>query len=184
MIVAIAGGLLGLAWNLARERGPEETAPLATSLTSPTLPRTPEIQLHLPLEKFGMLLTREPVAGDAQRAIAGLERQCGEVLASSDEWVLSLAVCEEEQQLLDSLTGSEPIVGELNQSSTTTQLYPLTHPTGRAGIRIGSGAGAAAGRRLICWGFIAAEGTESQTVWFARPRVKLPRTSSPEGHAP
>ncbi len=182
VIVAIAVGLLGLAWRVAGERGLDKAAPPSPLITSPTLPDSPELPLHFPLEKLGMQLTRESVAGDAQHAIADLERKCEEVLASADEWVLSLAISLEEQQLLDSLAGTEPLTGPFTQLSSTVQLFPLTQPTGRAGVR--SGSGAPVGRRLICWGFIAAEGTERQTVWFARPREKLPRTISPEGHAP
>lgn len=182
VITAIVVGLLGLAWRVARQRGLEKTAPHSTSITSPSLPNSPELQLQIPLEKFGMQLTREPVAGDAQQAIADLERKCEEVLASADEWVLSLVVSPEEQKLLDSLAATEPLTGPFTQFTSSVQLFPLTLPTGRAGVR--SGSGAPVGRRLICWGFIAAEGKQGQTVWFARPREKLPRTISPEGHAP
>ena len=180
VIVAIAVGLLGLAWRVAGERGLDKAAPPSPLITSPTLPDSPELQI--PLEKFGMRLTREPVAGEAQQAITDLERKCDEALASADEWVLSLAVSPEEQQLLDSLAATEPLTRPFTQLTSSVQLFPLTQPTGRAGVR--SGSGDAVGRRLICWGFIAAEGKQGQTVWFARPREKLPRTISPEGHAP
>ena len=219
VIVTIAGGLLGLAWRVARERGRQEAAPLASSLAGGQLPETPELQLLLPLEKFGMVLTREPVEGDSQQALAALEQRCTEVLAAADEWVLSLAVSPEEQQLLDSLVGAEPLPGPLDQHMTSVRLFPLTQPTGRAGIRGimptsvpltpalsppvessqnvtpivaereqrpqgDSGTGAAAGRRLICWGFIVSDGAGGHTVWFARPREKLTPSDSQKGHAP
>ncbi len=238
VIVSIASGLLGLAWALARERGRKEAAPLAASSTGPQLSEAPELQLRLPLEKFGMVLTREHVEGNSQQALAALDQRCTEVLAAADEWVLSLAVSPEEQQLLDSLIGTEPLAwdedGErvvfrsakghpfAERKATLWQLFPLTQPTGRAGIRgviptsvpltpalsptveslqnvtpnVGereqeeqspsddSGSSAAAGRRLICWGFIVSDGGDGHTLWFARPREKLPRSVSQKGHAP
>ncbi len=151
VIVAVACGLLGLAWQVARERGRVEEAPLESPLAgdAPSLPETPELLLTLPLEKFSMLLTRQHVEGDSERALAALDQQCREVLAFADEWVLSLAVSPEEQQLLDSLVGTEPLSGEggsvvfrsvkdrpvAERKATLAQLFPLTQPTGRAGIR-------------------------------------------------
>ncbi len=247
VIVVIASGLLGLAWKVARERGRVEEASLESPLSgaTPSLPESPELPLLLPLEKFGMVLTRQPVEGDSERALAALDQQCREVLACADEWVLSLAVSPEEQQLLDSLVATEPLPwdGEsvvfrsakerpfaerkatiqAERKATLTnpsaQLYPLTQPTGRAGIRgmtplggpltpalsppvesspkaesngrereqgpsSGTVTGAAAGRRLICWGFIVSDGAGGHTVWFAQPREKLPRSVAREGHAP
>ena len=111
VIVVIASGLLGLAWKVARERGRVEEASLESPLSgaTPSLPESPELPLLLPLEKFGMVLTRQPVEGDSERALAALDQQCREVLACADEWVLSLAVSPEEQQLLDSLVATEPL---------------------------------------------------------------------------
>ncbi len=222
VIVAMAGGLLGLAWKVARERGREQAAPLASSLAGSPLPEAAKLQLLLPLEKFGMVLTREPVEGNSQQALVALEQRCTEVLAVADEWVLSLAVSPEEQLMLDSLVGAEPLPGPLDQPLAAVRLFPLTQPTGRAGIRepatrnrpltpalsptvessqtvephVGergqegqrprddSGSSAAAGRRLICWGFIVSDGAGGHTVWFARPRDKRPRSDSQKGHAP
>ena len=157
VIVAVACGLLGLAWKVARERGRVEEASLESPLSgaTPSLPESPELPLLLPLEKFGMVLTRQPVEGDSERALAALDQQCREVLASADEWVLSLAVSPEEQQLLDSLVGTEPLP-EIEASTSvvfrsakerpfaerkatltgpSVRLFPLTQPTGRAGVR-------------------------------------------------
>ena len=183
VIVVIACGLLGLAWRVAREGGRTDEEPKGSlSATDPPMPESPELQLLLPLEKFGMVLTRQHVDGHSEQALAVLDQRCQEVLAAADDWVLSLAVSPEEQQLLDSLVGTEPLPGSSNQSPPLAQLYPLTQPTGRAGIRDGSGA--AAGRRLICWGFIVSDGADGYSVWFAQPREKLPRSVSREGHAP
>ena len=137
VIVAVAGGLLGLAWQVARQRGRVEEAPLGSPLAGATspLPEPPELQLTLPIEKFGMVLTRQHVEGDSVQALAALDQRCREVLASADEWVLSLAVSPEEQQLLDSLAGTEPLPG------SSAQLFPLTQPTGRVGIRVSTSMG-------------------------------------------
>ena len=183
VIVVIACGLLALAWRVARKNGRADEAPSGSlSSTAPPMSESPELQLLLPLEKFGMVLTRQHVDGHSEQALAVLDQRCREVLASADDWVLSLAVSPEEQQLLDALVGTEPLPGSRNQSPPLAQLYPLTQPTGRAGIRDDSGA--AAGRRLICWGFIVSDGAGGSTVWFAQPREKLPRSVSREGHAP
>ncbi len=143
VIVAVAGGLLGLAWQVARQRGRVEAAPLGSPLAGATspLPETPELQLKLPIEKFGMVLTRQHVEGDSVQALAALDQRCREVLASSDEWVLSLAVSPEEQQLLDSLTGTEPLPGPPDLPWPSAQLFPLTQPTGRVGIRVSTSMG-------------------------------------------
>ncbi len=155
VIVAVAGGLLGLAWQVARQRGRVEEAPLGSPLAGATspLPETPELQLTLPIEKFGMVLTRQHVEGDSVQALAALDQRCREVLASADEWVLSLAVSPEERQLLDSLAGTEPLPGngsvvfrsakerpfaerKATLPGPSAQLFPLTQPTGRVGIRV------------------------------------------------
>lgn len=223
VIVAIAAGLLGLAWWVARDRGRKGAAPLATSVPDTPGPETPELQLLLPLEKFGMVLTREHVDGRAEQAVTALDQRCRKVLAAADEWVLSLAVSPEEQQLLDSLDQVEPLPGPPGSFASSAQLFPLHRPTGRAGVRQSavegallapaliptikpslavepsagereqlepapakeeSASAAPAGRRLICWGFIVSDGAEGHTVWFARPRDKLPRSVSQKGHAP
>ncbi len=240
VIVVIACGLLGLAWRVTRDSGRADQAPRGSlSSTGRQMPDSPELQLLLPLEKFGMVLTRQHVEGNSEQALAVLDQRCREVLASADDWVLSLAVSPEEQQLLDSLVGTEPlsdtetsprvVVVSENERSFAEQkttlpghaawLFPLTRPTGRAGVRgdvlrgaplipafsppvesspkaepnggerepsllADIGTGAATGLRLICWGFIVSEGAGGNTVWFAQPREKLPRSVSREGHAP
>lgn len=225
VIVAIAGGLLGLAWNLASERGRKAAAMLAASSPGTPLPETLERPLLIPLEKSGMVLTREHVDGPAEQALAALDQRCREVLATDDEWVLSLAVSPEEQQLLDSLVLAEPLPGPHAPLASSAQLFPLHRPAGRAGVRervtygarlaliitppeitppeitppvapsarepkqpapfqAEAGSGAAAGRRLICWGFIVSDGAGGHTVWFARPRDKLARSVSQKGHVP
>ncbi len=218
VIVTIAAGLLALAGQVASQRGREEATPLANSLDGNQLPDTPELQLLLPLEQFGMVLTREHVEGHSEQALVALEQRCAEVLTAADEWVLSLVVSSEEEQLLNSLVGTESLPGPLDQPKTSVRLFPLTQPTGRAGVRgitptghpvtpavessqtakqnMGereqeeqspsddSGSGALAGRRLICWGFIVSDGAGGHTVWFARPREKLPRSVLQEGHVP
>jgi hypothetical protein len=153
VIVVIACGLLGLAWRVTRERLQVEEVSRGSPLAGGSLPspETPELSLTLPLEKYGMGLTRQHVEGDSQQALAALDQQCREVLASAEEWVLSLAISPEEQQLLDSLGGLKPLpdieavprVGSRSASerpfaprkATLAQLYPLTQPTGRAGVR-------------------------------------------------
>ena len=163
VIVVIACGLLGWAWQVARERGRVAEAPRESSLTgaTPSLPESPQLQLLLPLEKFGMVLTRQHVEGSSEQALAALDQRCREVLASADEWVLSLAVSPEEQQLLDSLAKTEPLSdieaatsvvfrsakerpfaerqstlpGPSDPSKPSAHLFPLTQPSGRAGVR-------------------------------------------------
>ena len=276
VIVGLACGLLSLAWQLAVHRQP---LAVPRSAADSVLPDTPELQLLLPLERSGMVLSRESVPGGSQLAIEHLERKCREVFAESDSWVLSLAVSDEERRLLEQINGVSPISCDSNPGSAETRLYPLTHPTGRMGIRVSvphvaqvkqfttearrhgerqvsgesawsaepfqrrnttrdesaplfamravrhsleprtalrsqffsvppclrgksrldgqptwrlhalgilepAGPGAAPGGRLLCWGFILSEGTESQTVWFARPREKLPPSAPREGPAP
>ena len=184
VIVLVAWGLLAVAWHVARTRGRAEEVLLATSGAAPLQPESPELQFPLPLETFGMVLTRQHVKGEAAQALATLDRRCREALASADEWVLSLAVSPEEQRLLDSLAGTEPLPAPSDQTAPSAPLFPLTQPIGRAGVRGGNGSGAATGRRLICWGFILSDGAEGYTVWFAQPREKLPRSVAREGHAP
>ena len=55
VIIGIACGLLGLAWQVGRESLP----PLARSSAELAHPDTPELQLLLPLERIGMVLSRE-----------------------------------------------------------------------------------------------------------------------------
>lgn len=181
VIVGLACGLLALAWQVApRPQTPSSTMFAADS----ALPDTPELQLFLPLERSGMVLSRESVPGGSQLAIDSLERKCREVLAESNLWVLSLAVSDEERQLLERIDDASPLTFDSAPGSSEPGIYPLTHPTGRMGIREPASAGAAPGRRLLCWGLIMSEGTESQTVWFVRPREKLPTSAPREGSAP
>jgi len=180
VIIGMACGLLGLAWQVGREAQP----PLARSSAELAHPDTPELQLLLPLERIGMLLSRKSIPGAPTLAIDDLERKCREVLSESDHWVISLAISPEEQHLLETIAGESPISRGVELSAAQLPIYPMTHPTGRVGVREAAalaGNAAASGRRLLCWGFILAEGTESQTVWFARPRHKL---SSSDSQAP
>ncbi len=184
VIVALAGGLLWLAWLVAKERSVPPPAPLTTATPAPALSDPTELKLLLPLERIGMVLSRESIPGEAPLAIDHLEQRCRAVLASSEEWVLSLAVSEDEQQLLDAIAGAAALPVEQASLPGQTRLYSLSSPTGRVGTREATGEGALPGRRLLCWGFVLSEGTDEQTVWFARPREQLPRSGSREGHTP
>ena len=182
VIVMVAVGLLGIAWKLAQSDAPLEQPPLIS--VDDTLPNSDELQLLLPLERIGMVLSQESIAGDAQVAIDHLEQKCRMVLATPDEWVLSLSVSDEEQRLLEATQDGTPIPLGQESLPSGTKIYPLVSPTGRVGIQEATGPGALLGRRLLCWGFTLSEGVDTQTIWFARPREKLPPSGSREGLAP
>ena len=185
VIVALAGGLLWLAGQVAGERQTPQS-PVADSLPSdPANAELPELQLLLPLERIGMVLSQETILGDPQSAMDHLDQKCREALASPDDWGLSLVVSEEEQRLLDATAAHESPLADLPESIPQgTRLYPLDSPPGRVGVREATGAGAGTVRRLLCWGFILSAGADSHTVWFARPREKFPRSDSRESPAP
>ncbi len=203
-IVTVAVVLLALAWQFGQvaSQTPIARGDVPTAAVE-SLADSPDLQLRLPLERIGMELSQEALPGDSAEAVALLERRCREVLAEADQWVLSLAISDEERQLLNSIADVSPVISQAGEAESPLPLFPLQHPTGRVGVREFSsrvGDAASQGRRLLCWGFILGEGTDAQTVWFARPREKLPgagsqsfpqaSTTTPipssreEGHAP
>lgn len=197
-IVIVALVLLGLAWQVGRVTSQTPVSQddiLSAAVESVGI--TPEIQLLLPLERIGMELSQEAIPENSKKAVAYLEGRCREVLAHADQWVLSLAISEEERQLLNSIAEVTPVTSEAGPGTSPLAIFPLSHPTGRVGVREFNslpGDAASPARRLLCWGFILGEGTDAQTVWFARPREKLAGAethssipippSREQGHAP
>jgi len=177
-IVIVAWILLGLAWQVgrvtSRTPGPRTAPPLneIDQLVDET-----DLQLRLPLERFGMEMTREAVPGTADLAMAHLEEQCRQVLTEADSWVLSLAVSEQELAVLEQIKAATPLETRISPGEVRYSTYRVNSPTGRACVREyagRSGEADSSARRLLCWGFILGAGTDSQTVWFVRPREKLP----------
>lgn len=180
VIVIMAAGLLAVAWHLSTSPADRKLPPYQVNVESEhkrTGLGLPELPLLVPIENIGMSLSREAVPGTAQHGVAHLEQRCREVLSVEATWVLPLVVTPEEQRLLDSTSAASP--DSVTNVSPHAILYSLRSPTTRIGVRGPVGEGAATGRRLLCWGFIAAEGTEQQTVWFARPRQNLASDSVP-----
>lgn len=175
-IVIVALVLLGLAWQVGKviSQTPESRSDVSTAIED--FVDTPELQLCLPLERLGMEMSREMIPGGRDIAVAHLEGQCRDVLDVADQWVLSLAVTEEEHAALKSITEATPLDRRTGLRGWRSAMLSTTSPTGRACVRetmAQPGDTASPERRLLCWGFILGEGTDAQTVWFARPREKL-----------
>ena len=177
-IVIVALVLLGLAWQVgqvtSQTPGPRTAPPLneIDHLVDGT-----DLELRLPLERFGMELTREAVPGAPNLAMARLEEQCRQVLTEADSWVLSLAVSAQELAILEQIKVAVPAETRISTGEVRYSTFRLNTPTGQACVREyagRSGEADSSARRLLCWGFILGEGTDSQTVWFASPREKLP----------
>lgn len=180
-IVAIAAILLGLAWSIQPR---EVSGGASRSAAAVDQSQIPELQLRLPLGQMGIELSRDELSGDSSVALERLEQKCRDVLAESDSCVLSLVVSDEERRLLDSIAGVSPLLPESSRGETRRAIYPLTQPFGRVGVvefDSSQGGTAPAVRRVLCWGFVLSRGSDSQTVWFASPRDKLPKV---EPHLP
>ena len=92
VIVALAGGLLWLAGQVAGERQTPQS-PVADSLPSdPANAELPELQLLLPLERIGMVLSQETILGDPQSAMDHLDQKCREPSSPPDAIVPSGAM--------------------------------------------------------------------------------------------
>jgi len=177
-IVIVALVLLGLAWQVgqvaSQTPGPRTAPPLNEfdHLVDGT-----DLELRLPLERFGMELTCEATPGAPDLAMARLEEQCRQVLTEADSWVLSMAVSAQELAILEQIKVAVPAETRSITGEDRYSIFLLNTPTGLACVCEYAGRPGKAdspARRLLCWGFILAEGTDSQTVWFARPREKLP----------
>ena len=180
-IVIVALVLLGLAWQVGQVTSQTPVSPVDASSAVEHLADIPDLQLRLPLERFGMEMTRESIPGNPDRAIKHLEGLCRDVLDEADNWVLSLAMTEDEKAVLKSIPEASPLDSRTGSRGWRSTMFSTTSPAGRACVRESitrSGDTASPGRRLLCWGFILGEGTDAQTVWFARPREKLPGVAS------
>lgn len=177
-IVTVAVVLLGLAWQVrqATSQTPgSQNAPPAAEIDS--LVNGTDLQLRLPLNRFGMEMTREAIPGDSATAMVHLDELCSQILAEADSWVLSLAVSEQELAVLEQIRSASPLETRISSGEVRYSIYRLHTPAGRACVRehvAQRGEADSSAQRLLCWGFILGEGTDSQTVWFARPREKLP----------
>lgn len=177
-IVIVTLILLGLAWLVgqvtSQTAGPRSDLPL-TEIDQ--LVEGIDLELQLPLQRVGMEMTREAIPGDPALAMAHLEEQCRLIQAEADSWVLSLAVSEPELAVLEQIKAATLLETRIGSGEFRYSTFLLSRPPGRACIReLASRPGEAdsSARRLLCWGFILGEGTDSQTVWFARPGEKLP----------
>ena len=177
-IVTVAVVLLGLAWQVGQVTSQTPGSPSAPpSAEIDNLVNRSDLQLRLPLNRFGMEMTREAIPGDSAIAMAHLDELCRQIVAEADSWVLSLAVSEQELAVLEQIQSATLLETRISSGEVRYSIYRLHTPAGRACVRehvAQRGEADSLAQRLLCWGFILGEGTDSQTVWFARPREKLP----------